>query len=223
MIIKQGPNCLIWKRDLSRWFLQLPVCPADYDKLGFVWRGMFWWFVSFVWGCRHAGYSGQRVSSAILYILRRMGIGPDSPEYEAVVYMDDFAGCESGARATAAFDALGTLLKELGVQEAVDKASPPSTQMKFLGVEFNTITMSMRIDESKRQEITTLSKIWARKTVATKEELQSILGKLIWVSKVVRFSRCFVARIIATLKRLRSQKQKVTLTEAIRKDFLWWS
>ena len=95
--------------------------------------------------------------------------------------------------------------------------------MKFLGVEFDSITMSMRVDEGKRQEITTLVKKWAKKTVATKQELQSILGKLMWVSKVVRFSRCFVARIIATLKGLKFQKQKVTLSEGIKKDFLWWS
>ena len=50
MIVKEGSGCLLWKRDLSRWFLQLPVDPADYDKLGIVWRGRFWWIVSFVWG-----------------------------------------------------------------------------------------------------------------------------------------------------------------------------
>ena len=32
---------------------------AELDKLGFVWRGKFFLFVSFVWGCRHAGYAGQ--------------------------------------------------------------------------------------------------------------------------------------------------------------------
>ena len=153
-----------------------------------------------------------------------MGINSNHTElFNAIVYMDDFAGCETGLRATEAFDALRELLAELGIQESVEKACKPSTQMKFLGVEFDTVAMSMRVDEGKRLEITALSKRWARKTVATKQELQSILGKLMWVSKVVRFSRCFVARIIATLKGLRSQKQKVTLTEEIRKDFLWWS
>ena len=224
LIVQQGKGCLLWKRDLSRWFLQLPVDPADYDKLGFVWRGKFWWFVSFVWGCRHAGYAGQRVSSAILHILKKKGSALGCSElFNAVVYMDDFAGCESGTRATDAFEALGSLLVELGIQESVDKACSPSTTMKFLGVEFDTISMSMRVDEAKLQEITALSKTWARKTVATKQQLQSILGKLMWVSKVVRFSRCFVARIISILKGLRTQKQKVTLNEETRKDFLWWS
>ena len=44
-----------------------------------------------------------------------------------------------------------------------------------------------------------------------------------WVSKVVRFSRCFVSRIIGTLKGLKFQSQKITLSHDIRKDFLWWS
>ena len=35
VIIKLGPGCLLWKRDLSRWFMQLPVDPCDYDK--YVW------------------------------------------------------------------------------------------------------------------------------------------------------------------------------------------
>ena len=223
IVVSQGRGCLMWKRDLSRWFLQLPVDPADYDKLGFVWRGNFWWFVSYVWGTRHAGYAGQRVSTAILWFLKKMGISVNKELYNAIVYMDDFAGCEIGAKATEAFEDLGKLLAELGIEESLDKACKPSTKMKFLGVEFDSNAMSMRVDEDKRQEITTLAKKWARKTVATKQELQSVLGKLMWVSKVVRFSRCFVARIIATLKGLKFQKQKITLSEAIRKDFLWWS
>ena len=224
MIVKQGRGCLIWKRDLSRWFLQLPVDPADFDKLGFVWRGQFWWFVSFVWGCRHAGYCGHRVASAVLYILKKMGINTENTEeFLAIVYMDDFAGCITGQRAFDAFNSLGKLLHKLGIKESADKAQEPSTRMKFLGVEFDTIDMSMKIDDKKLQEITALTKKWSRKTVATKEELQSILGKVLWVSKVVRFSRCFVSRIIALLKGLRTQKQKVTLTENVKKDFLWWS
>ena len=47
MISKVGQGCLLWKRDLSRRFLQLPVDPGDFDKLGFVWRGKFWWFTSY--------------------------------------------------------------------------------------------------------------------------------------------------------------------------------
>ena len=63
---------------------------------------------------------------------------------------------------------------------------------------------------------------WYRRTVATKQELQSLLGQLTGISKVVRFSRCFVSRIIAEQKSLKAQKQKKTLSHDIKKDLLWW-
>ena len=43
-----------------------------------------------------------------------------------------------------------------------------------------------------------------------------------WVSKVVRFSRCFVTRIISEQKSLKSQKQKKKLSHELKKDLLWW-
>ena len=222
LVVELGRGCLLYKRDLSRWFLQLPVDPGDYDKLGFIWRGKFWLFCCYVWGTRHAGYNAQRVASAIVYILRNMGVELTEDEFNALVYMDDFAGCERGDTAQLAFDTLGKLLSDLGIRESFEKASPPSTTMKFLGVEFDTLNMCMRVDESKRIEIQTLSVLWSRKTVATKQELQSILGKLIWISKVVRYGRCFVSRIISLLKTLKHQKQKTTLPDSVKKDFKWW-
>ena len=63
---------------------------------------------------------------------------------------------------------------------------------------------------------------WSRKTVAKKSDLQSILGKLLWVSRTVRFSRVFVCRIIAEVRKLTKQSEKTTLSREIRKDFMWW-
>ena len=35
-VVELGKGCLLWKRDLSRWFMQLKIDPGDLDKLGFV-------------------------------------------------------------------------------------------------------------------------------------------------------------------------------------------
>ena len=45
--------------------------------------------------------------------------------YKAIVYIDDYAGCEIPDKSQAAFDALGDLLSTLGLQEASDKSCPP--------------------------------------------------------------------------------------------------
>ena len=73
-IAELGPGCYLWKRDLSRYYLQLKIDPLEYDKLGFVWRGKFYFFTSFVWGTRHAGYAGQWLTTAVAHILTHMGL-----------------------------------------------------------------------------------------------------------------------------------------------------
>ena len=222
LIVKLGPGCLLWKRDLSRWYMQLPVDPGDYDKLAVIWRGAWFVLLSYIWGCRHAGFNAQRVSTAILHILKLISLGKHDEAYNALVYIDDFAGAERGEKAWEAFHDLGLLLQDLGVVESEKKALPPSTRMLFLGVEFDTVRMCMQIGEEKRVEVKSTINTWYRRTVATKKDLQSLQGQLMWVSKVVRFSRCFVTRIIGEQKSLKNQKQKKALSSEIKKDLLWW-
>ena len=73
LILKYGSGCFMWKRDLSRFFLQLPLDPLDYDKAGCIWRGQLLLFISYVWGTRHAGMNGQRVTNAVSAIHRSIG------------------------------------------------------------------------------------------------------------------------------------------------------
>jgi len=74
IIAQLGPGCFLWKRDLSRFYLQLKIDPFEYNKLGFIWRQKLYLFVSFVWGCRHAGYVGQWLTTAVAFILARLGL-----------------------------------------------------------------------------------------------------------------------------------------------------
>ena len=112
-------------------------------------------------------------------------------------YMDDFAGCEASLhKALASFTSLGNLMSSLGLVESVDKACPPSTKMVFLGVLFDTVKMTMSVPAEKVQELRLDLDHWARKTTAVRRDLQSILGKLFWVSRMVRHSRPFMARLL---------------------------
>ena len=223
IIATLGPGCLLWKRDLSRFFLQLKTDPFEYDKLGFVWREKVFFFISFVWGCRHAGFAGQWLTSAVSWVLSKLGIELSGNPFYILNYCDDFARAEETFdRAQLSFSTLGNLLSEIGLAESLSKASPPATRMTYLGVSFNTVDMCLHVDQDKILELKTELSKWARKTVAKKAELQSILGKLLWVSRAVRFSRIFVARIIAETRKLTKQSEKTTLSREIRKDFIWW-
>ena len=76
---------------------------------------------------------------------------------------------------------MGTLLQTLGFTESEDKAVSPCQKLTYLGLEFDTDTLEMRVNDTKCREIKLELEKWINKTVATKTELQSILGKLLWV------------------------------------------
>ena len=200
LLLSLGKGSYMWKRDLSRFFLQLPLDPYDYNKVSFVWRGKLWFFTSYVWGCRHAGMNGQRVSSAVSAIHRSLGrqqrcdhrvagCKPDCSHisnlsntavpFNTLNYSDDFGGAELQLdRSKLSFDTMGTLLEVLNLAESVPKAVGPCQIMLYLGIEFDSVLMQIRVDLGKCSDLRSELEKWIRKTVATKTDIQSILGKL---------------------------------------------
>ena len=226
LILAKGPGCYIWKRDLSRFFLQIPLCPVDYPKVMFIWRHFFFFFAGLMFGLRNSGYQGQRVTSAVTWIHQRLGLETEIEEkFSSMNYSDDIGGAEiTQQRANNAFLALADLLVDLGLEESHDKAHPPSTRMPYLGVEFNTVAMTMSIPAEKLEEVRGEIKLWLKKTTATKRNLQKLLGKLFWVSRCVRHSRSFMGHLLGQLKltNLVSENKKVKLSEDCMEDILWW-
>ena len=187
----------MWKRDLSRFFLQLPLDPTEFNRVGVVWRGCFFFFVGLAFGLRHSGLQGQKVTDAVSWILRGFGKeAGDSRPYQVCNYVDDLGGVEKNLdRATAAYNKLNWLLSDLGLKESLKKAEPPTTCITYLGVEFDSIKMTMSVPPDKITEIKAEIGMWVRKTTITKRDLQSLLGKLFWVAKVVRHARPFMGSI----------------------------
>jgi hypothetical protein len=65
------------------------------------------------------GFTHLRTTSAIRFICQKNGI-------QILNYLDDLAGCEEEHYCNFAFDFLGKLLQDCGIEESVDKACPPS-------------------------------------------------------------------------------------------------
>ena len=106
------------------------------------------------------------------------------------------------------FTTMSQLLSELGLTEASTKANPPSTRMIYLGVGFDTEKICIFVDSDKITELMGVIFRWFIKTTAKEFELQSILGKLLWVSKAVCHSRIFVSCIIAETRKFSKQSEK---------------
>ena len=226
MILKAGRGSFMWKRDLARFFLQLPLDPVEYHRVGLIWRGLIFFFIALAFGLRHSGLNGQRVTDAVSWVHRRQGLeAPEEEMYQVCNYSDDLGGVEEEeVKAQESFDKLGWLLGELGLVESTKKAEPPTTRITFLGVQFDSVAMTMSVPPEKLTEVKAEIRTWLRRTTITKKELQSLLGKLFWVAKCVKYARVFMGRLLSQLRDMANIKdtKKVKLQEESIKDIRWW-
>ena len=109
MVPQCGNGSFLWKRDLSRSFLQILMDPNEYHRVCFIWRGLFFFFLGLALGLRHSGLLGHRLTDAVSWMHRKRGLETNEEQMINVVsYSDDLGGCESAkARALESFGQLG--------------------------------------------------------------------------------------------------------------------
>ena len=76
--------------------------------------------------------------------------------------------------------------------------------MLFLGILFDSMSMTIRLDDEKLASIHAELALWNDRHSASREELQSIIGVLSFAAKVVPTGRTFLRRMIDHLKNLPS-------------------
>ncbi|XP_048586681.1 uncharacterized protein LOC116621133 isoform X1 [Nematostella vectensis] len=214
-IVQFGPGCFLYKRDLRQAYRQFPVDPGDYRLLGYIWNGHYYFDTVLTMGLRSAAQACQRATSAVAWIHRQQG-------KVLFNYLDDFIGVSEASSATSDFEQLGTLLSSLGLIESVSKACPPSSLMLCLGVMVDTNSFTLSVSPERLAELELLLHDWRNRKTARKRELQSLVGKLVFVSKCVRRSRVFISRLLSLLRTVQYNHLHVNLTAEFRKDIIWW-
>ena len=217
LIKKKGKGCLLFKKDLRRAYRQISIDPRDYNLVSFIWGKHIFCDTVLSMGLKSAASICQRVTNAISFIMVQFGIA-------ILNYLDDLAGAERRENAEFAYICLGTVLQKCGIEEAIDKASPPSEIMTFLGVLFNSITMTVEITPGRLLEIKTLIREWLNKHSATIKQLQSLLGKLNFVWACVKPSRIFVSRLLNWLRSIYHSSEFLhVIPDFVKKDLEWWN
>ena len=214
-IHRHGPGCFLYKRDLSRAFRQFMADPADWNKLGFEWQGKLFFDRALAMGLRTACIGCQRATNVIKFIAEKEGCDISN-------YLDDFGGADEPVQAWLAFNYLGWLLKFLNIDESVAKACEPSTAMVHLGILFDTIKMTMEVTPERVADILRELGVWREKHAASRKELQSLLGKLLFISKCVRQSRVFLSRLL-NLLRGTPARGSILISEEARADIKWFA
>lgn len=216
MIRAQGRGCYLYGLDLERAYRQLRSDPLDWPLLGLCWDSNLYFDVAIPFGIRWGAMACSRTTEAICHIHTSQG-------HSSLCYIDDFFGVSPPAldQALQGFHNLKALLIELGVKEATEKAQPPTTKMFWIGVEFDSMAMVMRVPYFRIEETLDLASTWINRKNATRRHLQQLLGKLFYISQCVRPARLFVSRMLDTL-RAAPHQGVINLSLEFKQDLLWF-
>ena len=82
IMVKKGIRCLMFKKDLKRYYRQIFVDPVDAVKLGYMFENEMYFDDALPMGVTSSAYIAQRITNAVIFILREKGI-------QGVNYIDD--------------------------------------------------------------------------------------------------------------------------------------
>ena len=214
IVRRKGRRARIFVRNLWKAYRQLWMCPGSIHLLGYTFEDRIYFNVMLSMGSKSAAYCCQKTTDTITHIFGKFG-------YQNVNYLDDLGAAEEEHKAEEAYDCLGWILNTIGIKESTSKAKPPAYIAVFLGILFNTLTMTLTITPERLREITDLLQSWCDKRLATLKELQSLLGKLNFAASTICAGQIFISRLINNLKDFPENGQR-KINNKMKKDILWW-
>ena len=214
-VAKIGKGAKIFKIDLSRAYRQIFSCPLTINWLGYVFNGKFYFDCMLSMGSQLSARCCQRVTSAVVFIFNTKFW------YFAINYLDDLGGAETSEKAQLAFETLRDILHKCGLKEALEKTVPPCTLMVFLGIQVNTIALTLTIPNDKWQEIQQELSKWECKKVASLKDVQRLAGLLNFACRCVRSGRVYLSRILNFLRTLPKNGVRC-IPKMVKEDVKWW-
>lgn len=217
-----GPGWFQAKVDLKSAYRYVPISPKDYDLTGLQWfaknsdKPEFYCDTRLPFGARKSPEIFHRITQAVKRMMINQGFTA------TVVYLDDFyvAG-ETWEECNRAYTALINLLRSLGFGINWRKVVDPCQKLTFLGISIDTVSGTVSLEPEKVDALCTLIEAFKAKTRATRRQLESLAGKLIWASNVIPWGRTHVRTIYDLLSCLKLPSHKCKL-QPISEDLTWW-
>ena len=143
LICSAGKGCFLYSADVARAYRQLPLDPGDWPLVCFNFQGAYYTDISLPFGIRWAAAHCQSVTSLITSELNRKGAA-------VLSYIDNFGGVATDQATSAThFNNFRTILARVGLHEAAHKSSLPSQTMVWLGLQFDTVAMTVSLPQDK--------------------------------------------------------------------------
>ncbi len=206
------------KSDLTNAFQHILVHPKYWHKLGFSWDDKYYAFACLPFGCRAAPRLFDDFARALEYMAIERGSSKHTWHY-----LDDTITCSGNALdCQKSIDIFNETARLAGFTLQDSKCTGATQVIEFLGIQIDTVKGTLSITQERMDEIVELLQSWQQKKICTKRELLSLIGKLSFVSRVVRAGRTFLRRLIVLSKSVKFLHFKIKLNKSARADLYWW-
>ena len=183
--------------------------------MGLQHRDQLYLDLSVPFGYRLGSFFFSKISDSIRFIIPKNG-------HNALMnYIDDLIYCVLPSNINQSYEFLLNLLHDLGLDISYKKLCPPDTKVICLGILFNTVDRTISIPTDKLSEIVKVCDDWSDKKTVTKNQLQSLLGLLLYISKCVKPARFFFNRMLQLL-RDNFENDSIVLTSEFFRDLAWF-
>ena len=223
IVKKKGVGCLMAKLDLEHAYKQIGVRPSDWHLLGTTWvndsgQTDYYFDTVLPFGGRSSASLFNSFADGIEFIMKRNGAS------SVIHYLDDLF--TAGEPDTTACQRNMTVMLDtcdaLGVAVNPRKIVGPATVLEFLGIIIDSNLMELRISPERLKSIKAELLWWMGRKTGTKRALLSLIGKLVFISRVIQPGRTFLRRLITLSMRIKQLNHKVKLNNMARADVQWW-
>ena len=211
-----GTGALLYKIDIKRAFRHLRIDPGDLDLLGLK-HDQYYIDGNLPFGFRHGSVFFQRCSDAIRFIMA------DTFGYPNLYnYIDDLVYTGLPGVIHQSYHTLLALLQDLGLEISISKLIEPTHIAVCLGIEINSVNRTLQIPREKLTQIQQICQQYVSKKKVTKNQFQSLLGSLLYITKCVKPARFFLNRMLQLL-RDSTDKTRINLNTEFFRDLNWFN
>ena len=139
-------------------------------------------------------------------------------------YLDDFPfGAEADSpKCQFTLQTFRDICKLWGVPVAEDKTVEPTEILTFLGIEFDTLAMELRLPNEKLVELKHTLELFVQSKKVTLRQLQSLIGLLNFACQDVSPGSAFCRRLIDATCNIRKPHHRIRVSKSMREDIKVW-
>ena len=222
VIKRSGPGMYMARLDIADAYKHIRVRAEDWHLLGASWTNengetLYYFDQTLPFGLRSSALVFTEFAQALKYVMLNNGVT------HVEQYLDDFITCApTFHECKRNLEIMISMCDMIGFTVNYDKVFGPSTVLEFLGIVLDSVNMETRVSPDRVSDILSELRSFYELRVCTKRKLLSLIGKLVFVSRVVKSGRSFVRRMIETSKHVKHLHHKVKLRRQFRDDIAWW-